>query len=243
MALIKRTAEKALTDASTHDTKAADLEAKATEADTTAHRLDADSMETLADDPTQAEGISSKIDAQKRLARAYRAKAAGHRTKAEDARREALELEAAELESRAAKLDAQADKVVAKVAAALAVLEEADGGAEWCRVDQAHVWGPPIDRADAIVEDHRTESTQQQRAEGGTATAIRKQAEALRLRARHNRYFLEHGQLAPDPQDLGAPREHPLAHLTGQYLPTVEDFTTELLARMSGARVGETVDA
>lgn len=240
MGILKRTTDKAMTDAANHATKAAELEAKAVEAEATARQLDTDSLTTLVDDPEQAETVAGRISAQERLARAYRAKAAEYRALVERCHREALELEAADLDERAAKLDVQADKVVAKVAAALAALEEADGGHVWAR------GGADVSenqRALGQMEYTRTVTTQEQRAEGGAAAPIREQAKALRLRAGHNRYFLQHGRLAGSLVDLGGDQGGPLDYLVGIIAPTVEDSaTTDLLARLASG-VGEPVPA
>ncbi|NUL43856.1 hypothetical protein F7P69_01390 [Cellulosimicrobium funkei] len=216
---MRRTSSDAMKDATTAETKAAELEAKATEAEAAAQRLDADSMAALVDNPGQAEGITSKISAQERLARAYRSKAAEHREKVQSFQREALELEAVDLHREADKLERDAEKQAEKIADALQKLEALDGG---CKYEPA-----------VSMRDRYTNAPVQWHAP--KADQMRADAKTLRARAGHNRYFLEHRRLAAERYELNEMLTDTLSTLETMWLP--EGTTSDLLAQIASGNV------
>lgn len=224
MGIIKRTPADALKDAATATRKAEELEAKATEADETSQRMDAESMAALIDNPGQAEGITAKISAQERLARAYRMKAAEHRGKVTEHRREALSLEADQLDRDAEKVERDAEKVAEKVDAARQALEHLDGYS-WER--------EPIG--------YDTAGKANEWSAGGAADDLRGQAGNLRLAALHNRFYLENGKRASFVSELTSGNvQGPTSYDAGRQIDP-EFHTSDLLAQIASGTV-ETVE-
>jgi hypothetical protein len=222
MGIIKRTAADAMKDAATMASKAADFEAKTAEATATAQRMDAESLDALVDNPGQAEGISGKIDAQERLARAYQLKATEHRGKVPGYHHEALELEAAAIDREADKLERDAAQQAEKVADALAKLEALDGG---CKYAPARIPSSGYSNESAATFVPK-------------AVVMREQVQVLRAKAAHNRYYLQNGRMAHDRYELNPMLSEPFSTLAGMWLP--EGTTSDLLAAIANGTVPET---
>ncbi len=222
MGIIKRTPADAMRDAATATAKAAELEAQAAEAEATAKRMDTESLAALVDNPEQAEGINAKIAAQERLARAYRLKASECRDKVPNLHREALELEAAELDRQAERIDRDADKLAEKVADARRALEDLDG----------YAWERKALEFDSITKEGTTWSVD------GAAGDKRGQGETLRIKARQNRFYIEHERVAQHVDEFRfGPNFNNMSGLpTG---PRIDDpdYTTDLLSQIAGGNV------
>lgn len=180
MGIIKRTTADALKAAERADATAAKWDDKAAAVRTEAQRMDAEAGAAILADESQAEKITISVQAQERKARAYDSAAAEARREAAQAREDALRIEADELDRKADQLDKRADRKAEEVAEALAKLEAADGYS-WERKP---------------TETHPLTGEPTRWSADGAAGDLRGQARTLRLAAQHNRYYLEHHQMA-----------------------------------------------
>ncbi len=227
MALMKRTAADALKAADAAERKAADLEAKAAEATATAQRMDAEATDALVSNPGQAERITAGITAQERLARAYRVKADAARASVDEHYQEALELEATELDREADKLDREADKLAERVTAALKALEDVDG----------YAWERKPLEFDSISKVPTSWSVD------GAAGDKRGEAEAVRFKALHNRYWIKHGQPAQFVANLRDDSTTVAAMWDNGPAIDPERHTSVLLAQIASGNVPADVEA
>ena len=170
MGIIKRTTADALKAAERADATAAKWDDKAAAVRAEAQRMDAEAGPAILADESQAEKITIAVQAQERKARA----------EAAQARDDALRIEADELDRKADQLDKRADRKAEEVAEALAKLEAADGYS-WERKP---------------TETHPLTGEPTRWSADGAAGDLRGQARTLRLAAQHNRYYLEHHQMA-----------------------------------------------
>lgn len=177
MAPAKRTVATIVQAARTANDAANDHENNAAKVDAEVQRLEAEAVDLLVEDPSRADEVGRKIDAQTRLAGAYRAKARGKRAEVEDLKKDALYLEAAELDAEGERLDREHEKHEGKIAALIKQLEDLDGVPYIRKPEESPGYGEGIRILD-----------------NSTGDEIEGRAKGARLRATVNRFYLQFGE-------------------------------------------------
>ena len=217
MPLMKRTPAHYLDEARRAQASADDHQSKAQAALDEARQIDADAVDTIVNDPAQAERVTREVSTKERIAAAHTKKAQDEQGRRDGLIRDALAAEAVRLDTRAEKATRAAARHQDAVDELLSRLEELDGVSyQVAPVQDRHGAGShyPETRGEEIVSE----------------------VEGNRVQASLIRYYLEHGNIPETAKGLD--RVDNVSWWSGKYINQARDF---FIAPMLAAQQADTI--